>query len=90
MPTVLRIGQYRFYFWSDERQEPPHIHVTSAEREAKYWLRPIALSWNEGYRSGELKEIEELILANLDLIQEAWDEFFRPATETGTDGSSGG
>jgi Domain of unknown function (DUF4160) len=27
MPTVLRAGPYRFYFYSHEPNEPPHIHV---------------------------------------------------------------
>jgi hypothetical protein len=76
MPTVLRVGPYRFYFWADERQEPPHIHVASAEREAKYWLTPIVLSWNQGFRSGELKEIEGLIETHLKLLLEAWHGFF--------------
>ena len=77
MPTVLRIGPYRFYFWANESQEPPHIHVASAEREAKYWLVPVALSWNEGFRSGELKEIEELLRLHLELLLEAWHDFFK-------------
>jgi hypothetical protein len=76
MPTVLRIGPYRFFFWADERQEPPHIHVAAAENEAKYWLTPVELCGNEGFRSGELKEIERLILLNLDLLLEAWHGFF--------------
>jgi hypothetical protein len=76
MPTVLRIGPYRFYFWADERQEPPHIHVASAEREAKYWLTPPVLARNEGFRSGELKEIEGLIATHLELLLEAWHGFF--------------
>ena len=76
MPTVLRIEPYRFYFWADERQEPPHIHVTAAEREAKFWLTPVSLSWNDGFRSGELKEIEGLIALHLDLLVEGWRGFF--------------
>ena len=27
MPTVLRIDGHRFFFYSLEGQEPPHIHV---------------------------------------------------------------
>lgn len=77
MPTVLRVGPYRFFFYSDERQEPAHLHISAAENEAKYWLRPVELSWNDGFRSGELKEIEEHISGNIDLILGAWDEFFR-------------
>lgn len=76
MPTVLRIGPYRFFFYADERQEPPHIHVIAAENEAKFWLRPIQLSWNREFRSGDLKEIERLVEANLDLLLEAWNGFF--------------
>jgi len=76
VPTILRIGPYRFFFWADERQEPPHIHVVSAEKEAKFWLEPIKLSWNQGFRSGEIKEIERIILANLDFLLEAWHGFF--------------
>jgi hypothetical protein len=76
MPTVLRIGPYRFFFYADERQEPPHIHVMAAENEAKFWLRPIALSWNREFRSGDLKEVERLIEAYLDLLLEAWNGFF--------------
>jgi hypothetical protein len=77
MPTVLRVGPYRFFFYADERQEPPHIHVVAAEKEAKYWLTPVALAWNDGFRSGELKEIEEIVSANLESLREVWHGFFR-------------
>jgi len=76
MPTVLRIGPYRFFFYADERQEPPHIHIVAAEDEAKYWLAPVQQAWNQGFRSGELKEIEAIIAANLNLLLEAWNDFF--------------
>ena len=76
MPTVLRIGPYRFFFYADERQEPPHIHIVAAEKEAKYWLFPLQQAWNEGFRSGELKEIEAIIAINLNLLLEAWNDFF--------------
>ena len=46
MPTVLRIGPYRFHFYSRENNEPPHIHVTREEMEAKFWLRPVSLANN--------------------------------------------
>lgn len=36
MPTVLRIGRFRFFFYSNENAEPPHIHVKVAENEAKF------------------------------------------------------
>jgi hypothetical protein len=44
MPTVLRVRGFRFFFFSLERQEPPHIHVEAAETFAEFWLNPVALS----------------------------------------------
>ncbi|MGZ5876149.1 MAG: DUF4160 domain-containing protein [Bradyrhizobium sp.] len=38
MPTVLRWGPYRAFFYSNEGGEPPHIHVRSGDAEAKFWL----------------------------------------------------
>jgi hypothetical protein len=76
MPTVLRIGPYRFFFYSEEGTEPPHVHIEAAERRAKYWLNQISLVRNDGFRSGELKEIEEIILENLNVLLEEWYEFF--------------
>ena len=77
MPTVLRVGPYRFFFYADGRQEPAHVHVIAAGKEAKFWLLPIELSWNDGYRSGELKEIESLVREHLDFLLEAWNVFFQ-------------
>jgi hypothetical protein len=44
MPTVMRIGPFRFFFYSNENDEPRHVHIRAAENEAKYWLEPIELS----------------------------------------------
>lgn len=49
MPTVLRIGPYRFHFYSRENDEPPHILVARNELEAKFWLQPISLVTNYGF-----------------------------------------
>ena len=36
-------------FYSDERDEPPHIHVETSEGECKFWLKPfISLARNKG------------------------------------------
>ena len=47
MPTVLRIGPYRFFFYSADGSEPPHIHVEKENKVAKYWLNPIRLQENQ-------------------------------------------
>jgi hypothetical protein len=40
MPTVFEAYGYRFFFYSNENNEPIHIHVSKAGAEAKYWMIP--------------------------------------------------
>jgi len=61
MPTVLRIGPFRFHFYSDEAKEQPHIHVRSADGECKFWLDSIALAGNRGIAAHDLRAIEQLV-----------------------------
>jgi len=77
MPTVLRVGPYRFHFYSDERGEPPHIHVRSSEGECKFWLDPIVLAKNRGIASHKLREIERLVFENQDQLQEKYRDYHR-------------
>ena len=77
MPAVLRIGPYRFFFYSNEGHEPAHIHVRSGDGEAKFWLNPIAEAWTRGYHARQLRQIEEHIQDNLDVLLVAWHEYFR-------------
>lgn len=76
MPTVLEIGPYRFFFFSNENQEPPHIHAKAGESEAKFWLDPVRLVTNHGFRSRELNEIERMVREHQAQLLEAWDEYF--------------
>jgi len=77
MPTVLRIGPYRFHFYSDERGEPAHIHVRSSEGECKFWLEPIVLANNRGLAPHKLREIERLVFENQDILKEKYNEYHR-------------
>ncbi len=76
MPTVLRTGRFRFFFFSNERQEPPHIHVQAAERYAKFWLGPAGLSSSIGFTGDELTLLGRIVDENSTLFKERWDEFF--------------
>ena len=76
MPTVLRIGRFRFYFFSNEGQEPPHIHIKAAGDQAKFWLDPPLLAANYGFAARELNEIERMILDHQTELVEAWHEYF--------------
>lgn len=74
MPTVLRVGRYRFVFFSNEGIEPPHIHVKADRNEAKFWLDPVTLAANYGFRAHELNEIESMVRENRIQLLEAWYE----------------
>jgi hypothetical protein len=77
MPTVLRIKNYRFFFFSRDYTEPAHIHVESSGKYAKYWLEPVLLVKSRGYKSHELNEIHKIIEENFKILLEQWDEYFR-------------
>ena len=75
-PTVLRIGPYRFFFFSNEGFEPPHVHIQRDRGLAKYWLDPVRLARSSGLAPHELSTIEALIRDNEAGLLEAWHEFF--------------
>lgn len=76
MPTVLRIGGYRFYFYSHEPNEPPHVHVDRAEASLKAWLEPVSLARNIGFRGHEINAILTLVERHRPALLEAWHEYF--------------
>ena len=76
MPTVLREGPYRFYFYSHEPNEPAHIHVDRNASSAKFWLNPVGLARNLGFGASELRRIERIITEHQIELLEAWDGYF--------------
>ena len=76
MPTVLRSGPYRFFFYSGDRDEPQHVHVERDDRIAKFWLDPLRLQRSGGFPRAELRRIEQIIEENHSEIVEAWNEYF--------------
>jgi hypothetical protein len=76
MPTVSRISGFRFFFYSLEGSEPPHVHVERAENVAKFWLEPVSLAESYGFRSHEITELRALVIRHrLDFL-EAWNAHF--------------
>ncbi len=76
MPTVLRSGPYRFYFYSHEPNEPPHVHVDHDDNSTEFWLEPISLARNLGFSGHELRTIERIIRDNQQELLEAWNGWF--------------
>ena len=74
MPTIRKIGPYRFFFYSNERGEPPHIHVQRDRFLAKFWLSPVSLAGSKRFASHELRTIQKHVDENRELFLEAWNE----------------
>jgi len=76
MPTVWRSGPYRFYFYSHEPNEPPHVHVDRDDISAKFWLLPVALAANFGFNARELSRLQEIIAGHQYELLESWHGYF--------------
>jgi len=76
MPTVLREGPYRFYFFSHESGEPPHIHVDRDGASAKFWLKPVVLTRHVGFPPKELGVLLRLVEGHQAVFLEAWHGYF--------------
>jgi hypothetical protein len=76
MPTVLRWGPYRAFFYSNERNEPPHIHVQSGSNEAKFWLHDLSMAANAGFPAYQINDIIRHLRSVRADLQAAWHEHF--------------
>lgn len=76
MPTVLRVGPYRLFFYASDKDEPRHVHVERDERIAKFWLKPVRLNRSGGFSRAELGKIQEIIEENQKRLLEAWNDYF--------------
>ena len=76
MPTALRVGPCRFYFYSHDCGEPRHMHVDRENKSAKFWLDPdVLMAENYGYSRRELRDLERIIRENLERLRNEWDTF---------------
>ncbi|MCI0691377.1 DUF4160 domain-containing protein [candidate division KSB1 bacterium] len=76
MPKILQVGRYRFSFFSNETGEPPHIHVKANGNQAKFWLNPVELASNYGFKAYELNKIKQIVWQYQTEFIEAWHEYF--------------
>ena len=76
MPTILRVGPYRFFFYSGDRGEPKPVHVEREDNIAKFWMDPIRLQNSGGFRRSEIIRLMGIINEYSQQIMEAWYEYF--------------
>lgn len=76
IPTIFRLDGYRFYFYSHEPNEPPHVHVDKGGSSMKVWLDPVDLAKNTGFRRSEINGIIMMVTTHRGRLLEAWHEYF--------------
>jgi hypothetical protein len=76
MPAVLREDGYRFFFWSNEGDEPPHIHVRAGRSTAKFWLDPVGYAKSHRFAAHELRRVQSLVQQHRTELLRAWNDYF--------------
>lgn len=74
MPEIFRTLGFVFFFYSNEGQEPIHVHVRKAGGFAKFWIEPVELDFSQGMKVSDIKLAEELINEHIELIKSKWHE----------------
>jgi len=77
MPTILRAGPYRFFFYASDRAEPIHVHVEGGGGSAKFWLRPVRLQASRGLNRHELSLLADIVSDQQEHFVRAWNEYFK-------------
>ena len=78
-PTIFESGPYRFFFYSADREEPPHVHVEREANRAKFWLTPVSPARSGGFAATELLRIERIVRQQQQTLLRAWNEYFVPS-----------
>jgi hypothetical protein len=76
MPTLLRWNGSRFFFWSGDRSESPHVHVKRGSAEAKFWLEPVGLATAVDLKSHEINSILRKVREQQPAFLRAWHDHF--------------
>jgi hypothetical protein len=76
MPTILRIGPFRFFFYAGDRGEPHHVHVERDDKIAKFWFDPIRLQRSGGFNRKEIRQVHSIIEEHPPELLEALDDYF--------------
>jgi len=76
MPTIIRMGPYRFFFYAGDRDESPHIHVERDDKIGKFWLEPVRLQYSGGFNRTEISRIQKIIQKNQIQLMEGWHDYF--------------
>lgn len=77
MSALLIVNGLRFFFYSNENSEPPHVHVTKGEASGKIWLEPdISVAYLYKFTNSEEKLIMETVISHVEEFKKKWNEYF--------------
>ena len=80
MPTILNLRGWRVFFYSDEGNEPLHVHARKGDAECKFWLHQelfeIEEVWSQNLTPRLRREIRKIIYENFEVIAERWTRHF--------------
>jgi len=76
MPTVLRVGPYRLFFYAGDGEEPAHVHIERENMVAKFWLDPVRLGKSGGFNRSEIGKLHNIVVQNKTMLLRGWDEYF--------------
>lgn len=89
MPTVLLILGWRLFFYSNEGDEPMHVHAKKGDAQAKYWLDEdrfeIRQAWAHGLTPRLEREVRRIIFGHFDLLTAAWHQHLGESIDTDAD-----
>ena len=79
MPTILLIRGWRLFFYSNEREEPPHIHARKGDAECKYWLHPAIFDISEAHAynmsPSDRRAVRQIIFEHFEYIVSEYEKF---------------
>ncbi|MDB5110645.1 MAG: hypothetical protein JWR67_1759 [Mucilaginibacter sp.] len=75
MPELFRLFGIRFFFFSNEHL-PIHVHIENSDGDAKFTIKPVKLTVNNGIKNKDIKLAESIIEENEELIEKRWKEYF--------------
>ncbi len=84
MPTILLVMGWRFFFYSNEGNEPIHVHCRKGEKECKYWLNRDAFDIEEAFsynmNNKDKRDVKKIIFEYFEFIESEWDRLKKETT----------
>jgi len=79
MPSILQINGWRFFFYANENDEPPHVHVCKGESDCKFFLNSNKFDVDEVYSyncsPADKRQVRKIIFQHFDYLISEYNKF---------------